>query len=492
MSAPDQSPILSNEILPNDAPKSARNRRRIAVLASIAATVSFAIIYIVGDIYDVLPGALSLQSEHHRAIPAAPSSIEAGIIAGKVDADIAVDANQAQQLVDALKSTDGIGDVAVSLTDGKGEAIVEYNADTAYEPASTLKTLTALAASTTLDMSATLDTQTYLIQHDDGLATLVLKGNGDMLLGSGDSDASHVNGRAGLGTLAERTAQALAQRGIDTVRLQYDDSLFGENRWPEAMELVDPDHVYYTPVSSMAVDGGRHWGGSGPANPDSFSSYPPLTTQPAAEAASTFAERLQENGITIEGDISTAATPDGISPIASVSSAQFNEILAFALRQSDNTIAEEFGRLTALATGDDNSPQGATQAVMSRLNKLGIDITGLSMGDCSGLTVGSRVTVRTLTDVQTYNLTAGSGAAAGEGLSVSDLIGTAASRISDASIAGLIRAKTGSLDTVTSMCGNVTRTNGGVLSFAVIVNNPGDYNAARAAIDEFVSALPNL
>ena len=40
----------------------------------------------------------------------------------------------------------------------------------------------------------------FLTQSDDGTNTLTLKGNGDMLLSAGDSDANHTNGRAGLNT----------------------------------------------------------------------------------------------------------------------------------------------------------------------------------------------------------------------------------------------------------------------------------------------------
>lgn len=50
--------------------------------------------------------------------------------------------------------------------------------------------------------------------------------------------------------------------------------------------------------------------------------------------------------------------------------------------------------------------------------------------------------------------------------------------------------KTGSLGDVTSMTGNVSRLNGGALTFAVIVNNPTDFAAAKAAIGTFVAGLP--
>ena len=36
------------------------------------------------------------------------------------------------------------------------------------------------------------------------------------------------------------------------------------------------------------------------------------------------------------------------------------------------------------------------------------------------------------------------------------------------------------------------RHNGGALSFAVIVNDPDDSEAAKSAIDTFVAALPKL
>ena len=153
--------------------------------------------------------------------------------------------------------------------------------------------------------------------------------------------------------------------------------------------------------------------------------------------------------------------------------------MAFTMRHSDNSLAEEFGRLLALQVGADNSPAGAVQAVKSVLERKGITTTGLDMRNCSGLTEDSKLTARTLLEVQLRNLAAGSGAAAAEGMSVMGFVGTAESRLNDADEAGLIRVKTGSLGDVTSMTGNVSRLNGGALTFAVIVNNPTDSRRRR-------------
>ena len=162
------------------------------------------------------------------------------------------------------------------------------------------------------------------------------------------------------------------------------------------------------------------------------------------------------------------------------------------MRHSDNSLAEEFGRLLALETGDGNSPEGAVKAVKQVLQQSGISTSGLTMLNCSGLARGSKITVRTLLDVQQRNLQEGSGTAAAEGLSIAGFIGTAASRLDDESEAGLIRVKTGSLGNVTAMTGNVSRSNGGALSFAVIVNDPDDMQSAKNAIDAFVAGLPRL
>ena len=471
-----------------DGYRAVRRRRTLTVAVSVAVTAALCVGYVVADICDVVPGVLTMRQVDRPTVAAAKQSIEAADVVPDLGS-ANVDASAAESLIGAFSSAaDGFGgDYSIAIADASGKVIAERNIDTPRTPASTMKTLTAYAAASKLDMGSTLDTQTYLEQVQNGFAHLVLKGNGDMLLGAGLSDPDHVNGRAGLGTLAADTAQALRQRGITSVTLAYDDSLFGENRWPQGIAELDTDHVYYAPSSSMAVDGGRNWN-----DPDQFTSYPALSMSPAADAAAVFAQRLAEQGITVQGSVEQGTAPQSSSPLASVRSASLSEVMAFTLRHSDNSLAEELGRLLALKTGTGNSPEGAVQAVKSVLEREGISTQGLDMRNCSGLTEDSKLTARTLLEVQQRNLTAGSGAAAAEGLSIAGFVGTAANRLLDASEAGLIRAKTGSLGDVTSMTGNVSRINGGALSFAVIVNNPTDLSAAKSAIDKFVAGLPRL
>ena len=474
-----------------------KRRRYITVALSVALTTVLCVGYVVADIFDKLPGVLTLQEVEHITAKTPGNAVPAATVVGGLDASKTVDAAAAKALISQFETaaSDFGDEYAIAIADAAGNVVAEHALDKSYTPASTMKTLTAYAVATTLDMGETLDTQTYLEQREDGTSRLVLKGNGDMLLGAGASDSSHINGRAGLGTLAANTAQALRQRGITSVTLVYDDSLFGNDRWPSGIAELDSNHVYYAPTSSMAVDGGRNWNGADPADPadpDMFSTYPALSTQPAREAAQVFAQRLAEHGIAVNSSVEQGTVPEGTSPIAAVRSASLNEIMAFMLRHSDNSLAEEFGRLLALHLGADNSPTGAVRSVEQVLVQQGISTEGLNMLNCSGLSEESKLTARTLLEVQQRNLTSGAGAAAAEGLSVVGFVGTAANRLNDDNEAGLIRVKTGSLGDVTSMTGNVSRHNGGALSFAVIVNNPDDFEAAKSAIDTFVAALPKL
>lgn len=339
-------------------------------------------------------------------------------------------------------------------------------------------------------MSGTLDTEVYLT-HADTTPTIVLQGHGDMLLGSGENDPSHVNGRAGLATLASDTAAALTQRGITQVALAVDDTLFGSDRTSSAVEQNNEASAMYTPLSSMAVDGGRIRSGES-VDPDAFTDYPTLSQSTAADAAATFKALLAQQGITVI-DSSDISGTEASARIAKVSSAPLNEVMAFMLRHSDNTLSELFARLTALKLGLGNSMDADIQAVTQVLREHDIPVDGLHLTSCSGLAAGTHLRIPTLLGVQRLLVAVdGGGTSELEGLSVPGLTGTARDRAASEGVKGLARVKTGSLTGVRTLAGNVSREHGGVLLFTVLVNGSDDPWAANNAIDEFVAGLAKL
>lgn len=460
------------------------------VTVSVVVTLAVCVGYTIADVYDVAPGLLTAQSAPTRTYSAIPTPLAAGAVAGKADRDVPIDEKKAEKLITALGESEGTGNFSVAIAAADGTIAAERNLDTEREPASTTKTLTAFAAVHTLEMSGTLDTEVYLA-HADTSPTIVLQGHGDMLLGEGQNDPSHINGRAGLATLAQNTAQSLRQRGIDQVALAVDDSLFGDDNTSTALEQNNDGNAMYTPLSSMAVDGGRMRYGL-TADPDAFTDYPTLSRTTASDAAQTFRSLLTQQGITVTDSSDTSGT-EASARIAKVSSAPLNEVMAFMLRHSDNTLAELFARLTALKLGLGNSMDADIQTVVQVLRANDIPTDGLHLTSCSGLAAGTRLRIPTLLAVQRSLVGLDDGGAAEiEGLSVPGLTGTARNRAANDDIKGLARVKTGSLGGVRALAGNVSREHGGVLLFAVIVNDSSDELAANNAIDDFMAGLAKL
>lgn len=459
-------------------------------MVSVVVTLAVCVGYTIADVYDVAPGLLTAQSAPTRTYSAIPTPLASGAVAGKADRDVPIDEKKAEKLITALGESEGTGNFSVAIAAADGTIAAERNLDTEREPASTTKTLTAFAAVHTLEMSGTLDTEVYLT-HADTSPTIVLQGHGDMLLGEGQNDPSHINGRAGLATLAQNTAQSLRQRGIDQVALAVDDSLFGDDNTSTALEQNNDGNAMYTPLSSMAVDGGRMRYGL-TADPDAFTDYPTLSRTTASDAAQTFRSLLTQQGITVTDSSDTSGT-EASARIAKVSSAPLNEVMAFMLRHSDNTLAELFARLTALKLGLGNSMDADIQAVVQVLRANDIPTDGLHLTSCSGLAAGTRLRIPTLLAVQRSLVGLDDGGAAEiEGLSVPGLTGTARNRAANDDIKGLARVKTGSLGGVRALAGNVSREHGGVLLFAVIVNDSSDELAANNAIDDFMAGLAKL
>ena len=466
------------------------NHRIAVVMVSVVVTLAVCVGYTIADVYDVAPGLLTAQSAPTRTYSAIPTPLAAGAVAGKADRDVPIDEKKAEKLITALGESEGTGNFSVAIAAADGTIAAERNLDTEREPASTTKTLTAFTAVHTLEMSGTLDTEVYLT-HADTSPTIVLQGHGDMLLGEGQNDPSHINGRAGLATLAQHTAQSLRQRGIDQVALAVDDSLFGDDNTSTALEQNNDGNAMYTPLSSMAVDGGRMRYGL-TADPDAFADYPTLSRTTASDAAQTFRSLLTRQGITVTDSSDTSGT-EASARIAKVSSAPLNEVMAFMLRHSDNTLAELFARLTALKLGLGNSMDADIQAVVQVLRANDIPTDGLHLTSCSGLAAGTRLRIPTLLAVQRSLVGLDDGGAAEiEGLSMPGLTGTARNRAANDDIKGLARVKTGSLGGVRALVGNVSREHGGVLLFAVIVNDSSDELAANNAIDDFMAGLAKL
>jgi D-alanyl-D-alanine carboxypeptidase/D-alanyl-D-alanine-endopeptidase (penicillin-binding protein 4) len=262
--------------------------------------------------------------------------------------------------------------------------------------------------------------------------------------------------------------------------------------WPRS--YVTTGNV--TPISSLEVDQGRLTAGGAPQDADDPGNAMPRTFSPAPEAASAFAGFLAADGIRVASGPAPRAAPAGAATLGRVYSPPLAEMVQQMLEESNNVIAENLARHVAIATGQPASFSGAAAAEMSVLRGLGV--TGVHLVDGSGLSPRDRITPTALVAI------IGRAAAADQsrlraaitGLPVAGFSGTLApggSVFAEAGRAalGLVRAKTGNLNTVAALAGIAYARNGQLLSFAVMADKlkMGALDQAGAQIARVATAL---
>ena len=456
--------------------------RKVQTAALTAASLLvFGGYYSLGDALDLVPGPVTVAyadvAPHPFPTPigpsaktTAPSGLDQGApVPSKASLNGYIQGVVSDAALNGANVTASVIDVAT------GEELLDRSASTGVTPASTNKVLTAWAALSSMGPGHTLQTKTVLEGQ-----TLTLVGGGDVLLAENEGNPNATAGRAGLGDLARATAEKLKSQGTTSVSLRLDDTLFTGAQWNEKWE--DGNQQFVAKIQPIMVD----------VSATQNQGYP---DDPAMEAAQAFAKHLSEAGITIDGETTRAAAPGGARELASVSSAPLADVLAVSLKTSDNTMTEVEGRLVAVQAKETPDFAGASKAVLAQLRKDGFDTSGVSLLDSSGLAKGNKVPARLLTQILA-KAAGGEGGPAGRtlvaDLPVAALDGTLKDRLHDTTAAGTVRAKTGSLEQISSLAGVVTTADGRQLAFAVLANGfPASGGlAAVAAIDNhFVAPL---
>ncbi|WP_448614389.1 D-alanyl-D-alanine carboxypeptidase/D-alanyl-D-alanine endopeptidase [Modestobacter sp. URMC 112] len=338
-------------------------------------------------------------------------------------------------------------------------------------PASTAKLLTALAALTTLDPESTLTTR---VVSGSAPGEVVLVGGGDPTLSTTDPSVAY----PGAATVAELAAQVQAQVGGTAVsRVVVDGSLFSGPLTAPGWGPDDAPSSYAAPVTAIAVDGAR-------VDPRGTQ----RSGQPGTDAGTALAAAL---GVpTAEVVLGTA--PAAARELGSVESASVQRLVEESLTQSDNLLAESLARHVALARGLPATFAGSAQAVSEAVAETGVDTTGLSLVDASGLSEQDRAPARLLADVVRAVSDGTIPEAAGllAGLPVAGYTGTLAERTADGAGPGSVRAKTGTLLAVHDLAGTVVTADGRLLAFAVLADATASSPvASETALDVVAAAL---
>ena len=399
--------------------------------------------------------------------------------------------------LDPLLKADGGGNFTGLVQDAlTGQVLFDRAGSEGRVPASNLKLLTAFAALRSLGPDHRFATS---VVAGPAPGQVVLVGGGDVLLGPGASDGEQVLGHAGLATLAAQTVAALQSAGTQgELTVLVDDSLFTGPPLNPAWEAGDVAAGEVAPLFPLALNSARF---------DSAVTAGPRPQDSAITVAEEFAAQLRTAGaaagLTVASGVGRSPGPAAAGPegedepalLAEAHSATVAEQVNLMLRESDNYLAEALGRMTALAVGRPASNAGATAAVLDQLAAAGIPTDGMALVDVCGLAMGNQVSARQVAEV-VRAMTSGTDTrlrAALDGFPIAGLTGTLDTRYGDDSTvrgAGLVRAKTGTLNTVLALSGYVVDADGRLLVFSFIGNGltPGA-TGNRDALDRAAAAL---
>ena len=352
-----------------------------------------------------------------------------------------------------------------------GQVLFARNGSSPFAPASTAKLATAAAALDVLGPAARLSTRVVA----GASSSIILVGGGDPTLAAARPPAADYPQPATLASLAAKTARALRARHRRSVRLGYDTSLYTgpllPPSWPSS--YVSTGNV--SPITALEVDQGRLTLSGAPQDADDPGNLRPRSLTPAADAAAAFGSFLASDGIRVLGAPRPAVAPSGSVTIARVVSPPLAEIVQWMLIESNNVIAENLARQVAIATRRPASFTGAAAAVAATDRRLGV--RGVHLVDGSGLSPDDRITPRAL--VQLIILAARPDdprlRPVITGLPVAGFAGTLAPGGSvfgatGPPALGLVRAKTGNLNSVAALAGVAYAGNGQLLGFAFMAD----------------------
>jgi len=379
--------------------------------------------------------------------------------------------------------------------EASGKVLYSANAGKLATPASTTKLVTAAAALAALGPGARFTTEVRQVGN-----TVVLVGGGDPTLAVNGYPSSDYPRPATLAQLAAGTARALKAEGRQSVQLGYDTALYSgpdiAQGWTDG--LISTGNV--TAIVPLEADQGRLTPSGALEDSDDPVNYAARTTDPVGMTVAAFAGLLAHDGITVTGAPGQARAPASAPVLARVSSPPLSSIVEQMLVESNNVIAENLARQVAIALGLPATFTGAADADVTELRRLGIT-TPISLVDGSGLSPLDRIAPETL--IRVLQLAASTPKLRGviTGLPIAGFAGTLSPGQSDfggiggldgGAARGVVRAKTGNLDTVATLAGLAYDRSGELLLFAIMapqVPGAGQLPSAADALDAAAAGL---
>jgi D-alanyl-D-alanine carboxypeptidase/D-alanyl-D-alanine-endopeptidase (penicillin-binding protein 4) len=364
--------------------------------------------------------------------------------------------------------------------------VFRHQADRPFIPASTQKVLVGQVALDRLGVDHRFRTRVLGPAPVDGVVTgdVVLLGAGDPLLTTAAYAFVRRTADQPL-TFLDALADALATAGVRRItgRILADDTRYDALRsvpsWPA--RYLAQDQI--GPLGALTVDDGFRL--DLPAVGSDAAPVRRRVDDPALHAADQLNTLLYARGVAVDGGTAVGPAPVDQPELAGVDSAPLGEVVRQMLEESDNGTAELLTKELGVQAGTGGSTAAGTAAVVDRATALGVPTAGTVLADGSGLDRGNRTSCAAL--VAALTTSGGVDGAIGSRLPVAGRTGTLRERFLGTPAQGRLRAKTGSLNSVTALAGFVTMSDGRTATFAYIANGPQAEDPRRG--QDFLGAL---
>lgn len=349
------------------------------------------------------------------------------------------------------------GSVSVSVVRLDGTPVYEWKGTKARIPASNEKLLTAVAALSELGATARVHTAVAAVGEPSGggviHGSLYLVGGGDPTLSSSD---------------ITRLARSVKTSGVRRVT----GSIVGdETLWDARRDAPGWKRGFLgeecPPLSALTL--ARNKAG-----------------RSATRAAAALLRALSKAGVKVNGAVRAGRAPAGAAPIALDASPRIDTMLRTMGKKSDNFTAEMLLKAVgASAYGRGTTANGAKRARQA-LRDLGVSLTGSRVVDGSGLSGSDRTTTSLLARLlAAASQTPAIAAPLRKSLAIAGRDGTLAGRMTTGPARGVVRAKTGTLNTSSALSGYA-----GPYAFSVIVNGAAvNHSTAHALQDRIAQYL---
>ncbi|MGG5252852.1 D-alanyl-D-alanine carboxypeptidase/D-alanyl-D-alanine endopeptidase [Neobacillus sp. SM06] len=219
-------------------------------------------------------------------------------------------------------------------------------------------------------------------------------------------------------------------------------------------------------------------------------------TNPTVYTTEVFKQSLLDNGIKVKRKAMTGKTPQSANLLVSRKSMPLSKLLVPFMKLSNNGHAEILVKEMGKKVYGTGSWEKGLQVMHTKLRQFGIHSDQIVIRDGSGVSHMNLITANQLSQflfaVQKepwFPVFYQSMPQAG---SPEKMIGgTLRKRLKDKELTGKVRAKTGSITSVSSLSGYVQTKNSGTVVFSILLNNLLDESKGKAIEDRIVRILAN-